>query len=173
MRQSILGLIFGIVLLITAVQVDRNGLTVLAQGDFQLFFPIVFNSEIRAVNATKTPTPTLTRTATQTVTPFRSATPRPTSTITPTNTLSPTPTYTATYTPTTTLEPLPSFTLRFASSPTPISQSTTPSPTYALPDAGETITAPGFNRGDWGLLALVGLIWVLLGAWLVLLTRQR
>lgn len=175
MRRSALGLISSIFLLIAAVQADRNGSTVLAQTDYQLFFPIVFKREIRAVNPTRTPTPTLTRTATRTATPFRSATPRPTSTITPTNTLSPTPTYTATNTPTTTLEPLPSFTIRFVSTPIQIPQTPTPSPTPTdrLQDVEGTPSSPGLARGDWGLLALVGLIWVLLGAWLVLLTRQR
>jgi len=173
MRRSALGLVSGIILLITAAQVDRAGLTALAQTNFQLFFPIVINSEIRAVNPTRTPTPTVTRTATRTATPFRSATPQPTSTITPTSTLSPTPTFTATRTPTTTLEPLPSFTLRFVSTPTSSSPATTPSPTAALQATEDRDFLQGISRGDWGLLALVGLIWVLLGAWLVLLTRQQ
>jgi hypothetical protein len=173
MRRFTSILALGLLLLIIAVNdiwIDRRSL---AQIDYTLFFPIVFRTEIKLVIPARTPTPTLTRTPTLTSTPFRSVTPIPTSTITPTNTQSPTPTYTPTRTPTTTLAPLPSFTMIFITSPPTITQTSTWIPTGIPLETDNSNFLSGIDKADWGIIVLVGLVWMLLGTWLVLMFRQK
>lgn len=121
---------------------------------------------------TRTRTPTTTPTQTRTSTPFRTFTPLPTSTITPTITLTPTWTFTPTFTPTTTYIPLPEISLVYPTF--------TPSSTYtqtATQESTNTQTpVPLFgsrgNQSRLGILAFVGLVWVLLTIWLIILIRR-
>ena len=173
--------IFGFFLLATAFIGDRTAASPLAQTEYVLYLPIVFRLEAIPPTptstpipaSTRTPTPTPTRTQTRTVAPFRSATPVPTATVSPTATLTPTSTPTPTNTATTTLIPLPSFTLDF-----PPARETVQA-TRTLPPAGtaEQEEGPGLvselDRADWGLITLIGLIWVLLGFFLYLFLRQK
>jgi hypothetical protein len=138
-----------------------------------LYFPLVYNSALNQPAPTKTPKPTQTRTPTRTRVPYRPPTQRPTATITPTITLTPTLTLTPTFTSTTTLIPLKSITIEFPSS-TP---STTPRPTITPTVTPSETPAPGGLPGippsSWLIIILLGLLWVILAAWLFIFLRQR
>lgn len=121
---------------------------------------------------TRTKTPTATRTQTRTSTPFRSSTPIPTSTITPTVTITPTATFTATLTPTTTYVPLPEFTLIYPTF-TPSITSTRITPVEAtITQTPLPFIAVKSNQTKLGILASIGLVWILLAAWLFILIRR-
>jgi hypothetical protein len=121
---------------------------------------------------TRTKTPTPTRTQTTTFTPFRSSTPLPTSTITPTVTITPTATFTATLTPTTTYVPLPEFTLVYPTF-TPSKTSTRIIPVEAtFTQTPLPFLAVKSNQTKLGILASIGLVWILLAAWLIILIRR-
>jgi hypothetical protein len=68
---------------------------------------------------------------------------------------------------------LPSFTLIFITPQVTRTQTSTPTPINnpQLTDIPDLITT--IDRGDWGIIILVSLIWILLGTWFVLLTRQK
>ena len=121
---------------------------------------------------TRTKTPTPTRTKTPTSQPFRTFTPLPSSTITPTTTLTPTLTFTPTLTPTPTYVPFPEITLiypTFTPSMTPTrSVIIKPTITQTPPSLFNNKT----NQARLGILASVGLVWVLLAVWLVVLIRR-
>ena len=121
---------------------------------------------------TRTRTPTPTRTITRTPTPYRSVTPLPTSTITPTATITPTLTFTPTLTPTTTYVPLPEVTMVY---PT-FTPSATPTKVSPITPTITRTPAPFFgdraNQARLGILASVGIVWILLAIWIVILIRR-
>jgi hypothetical protein len=134
------------------------------------YIPIVYR--LYLVHPTPTPTITPTKTIYITYTPYRTYTPYPTNTITPTLTLTPTLTFTPTNTHTSTYMPFPSITLLYMSqTPTKtITPTQVPSATITPTVAGGINIQP--ENGRTIALILVGILWVLLAAWLIILIRR-
>lgn len=121
---------------------------------------------------TRTRTPTATRTITRTSTPFRSSTPLPTSTITPTITLTPTLTFTPTTTFTPTYMPLPELTLIYPTFTPSLTSTKLPTLKPSLSPTSTPYFGNKNNQTRLGILASVGLVWILLSVWLVILLRR-
>ena len=138
-----------------------------------LYFPIILYSFVEPVQPTKTPKPTQTRTPTRTMVPFRTSTPQPTATTTPTNTLTPTFTLTPTKTSTTTLIPMVVITVQFPSSTPTFTPTTTPSQTVTPSETPSPGIVPGISPRSWLIILLLGLLWMILAAWLIIFLRQR
>ena len=134
------------------------------------YLPIVHR--LYLVHPTPTPTITPTKTIYITYTPYRTYTPYPTNTITPTLTLTPTSTFTPTNTLTSTFLPFPSITLLYMTQ----SPTNTLTPTQ-IRSATITPTVEGGanmqpESGRTTALILVGILWLLLAGWIVILIRR-
>ncbi len=158
----------------------------LFQADGLVYIPIIMNQFVPPSTITPSPSPTstgptptksytrtLTWTPSKTSTPYRSSTPVPSSTITPTLTDTPTNTPSPTNTLTSTYIPLPSITILFPTS----TKSITPSVTIIPTKVSNITPTPTFpNRNNlprFGILVLIGLLWVMLGGFLYLLFHRN
>lgn len=143
------------------------------QVQHHLYFPIISYSYVVDVPPTKTPKPTQTRTPTRTRIPYRTSTPRPTVTKTPTNTLTPTLTLTPTNTSTTTLIPMASITILYPSSTPSFTPTRTPSQTATPSETSPPGTIPEIPPRSWLIITLLGLLWIILAAWVFIFLQQR
>jgi len=139
----------------------------------ELYFPLIQRIYLDQIPTTRTPKPPRTAAPTRTRIPFRSATPNYTATQTLTPTLTPTFTLTPTYTPTTTLIPLVSITIQFPSSTPSTTPTSTTSPTVTPSATAPPGGVPGIPPNSWLIIILVGVLWVILAAWLFIFLRQR
>lgn len=172
-----------LLLLISPTYRAENRFYTSNHADTTIYLPLVLNefgisppktptASPTGPRPTRTRTPTPTRTQTRTSTPFRTSTPLPTSTITPTITLTPTFTFTPTFTPTTTYLPFPEITLTYPTF-TPSSTSTqTATQASTQTQTPVPIFGSSGNQARLSILAAVGLVWVLLAVWIVILLRR-